>query len=182
MTLQDGSITPAFPRKPGTYALVLTLPEDKSIQVGKLGRFDFPAGTYIYVGSAFGSGGLAGRLNRHLRPVTERRVHWHIDYLAAAASVQAIWFAEQFTDHETRREHDWAALVGQLKGATIPAPRFGASDCRCPAHLFHLPQEPDWNTFQQMLFDRPPCDRPLARRNLSASPPELDSEHPFTNN
>lgn len=40
----------------GAYVLLLFLPENQTIEVGKLGTFDFPAGWYTYVGSAFGSG------------------------------------------------------------------------------------------------------------------------------
>ena len=41
----------------GTYVLLLQLPTDEELTIGKLGTFDFPAGWYTYVGSAFGSGG-----------------------------------------------------------------------------------------------------------------------------
>jgi hypothetical protein len=33
----------------------------------------------------------------------------------------------------------------QLPGMTIPVPRFGSSDCRCPAHLVYFGERPpDW--------------------------------------
>lgn len=41
------------------------------------------AGTYVYVGSACGPGGLAARLSRHLCG-RRRRLHWHIDKLIEA--------------------------------------------------------------------------------------------------
>lgn len=43
----------------GTYALVLSLPADATLQVGALGEHRLPAGGYTYVGSALGSGGFA---------------------------------------------------------------------------------------------------------------------------
>jgi Uri superfamily endonuclease len=141
-----------LPRKSGTYALLLGLAIAKTIQVGKLGRFDFPAGYYLYTGSALGSGGLAGRLNRHTR--SEKRRHWHIDYLARQARIEQIWYTQQ----EDRREHEWAALMQQLIGATVPAPGFGASDCKCPAHLFFFREKPDFQSFQRLAGRRFPED------------------------
>src|SRR5262245_33042445 len=116
----------------GTYILILHLPESRHIQIGKLGVFAMSAGFYGYVGSAFGSGGLAGRLNHHRRPAA--RPHWHIDYLRQAARLEAIWIQES----DSRREHEWASILRLMPGMVIPIPRFGASDCSCPAHLFYF--------------------------------------------
>ncbi|ELK52825.1 hypothetical protein D320_13259, partial [Haloferax sp. BAB-2207] len=49
----------------GTYALVFDAPE-ATVEVGALGEHRFPAGAYVYVGSAFGTGGLR-RVRRHRR-------------------------------------------------------------------------------------------------------------------
>ena len=69
-----------FPRLPGSYALICQLEKAEAICIGRLGIFSFEPGHYIYVGSALGPGGLAGRLERHLDK--DRQVsHWHIDYL-----------------------------------------------------------------------------------------------------
>ncbi|HHO76762.1 MAG TPA: DUF123 domain-containing protein [Deltaproteobacteria bacterium] len=46
---------------------ILLLARSTMIQVGKLGSFIFPAGHYAYIGSAFGSGGLHARIQRHIR-------------------------------------------------------------------------------------------------------------------
>jgi Uri superfamily endonuclease len=140
-----------FPKFSGTYALILSLPGTQFIHVGKLGQFEFPAGYYVYVGSAFGAGGLAGRLNRHVRLVQDvggrKRLHWHIDYLRQHSELTGIWYA----GHDSSHEHIWALLVSQLPGATVPVPRFGASDCRCLSHLFHFSTPPDWVTFKQLM-------------------------------
>jgi Uri superfamily endonuclease len=158
MTPAPDHLTHLLPKGQGTYALILRLESQQLIQVGRLGAFAFPAGHYLYVGSAFGPGGLAGRLGRHLASNhAVRRPHWHVDYLRHLASVVAIWYAE----HETRREHDWATRAGRLAGASCPAPRFGASDCRCPAHLFHFHQAPPPGCFATMLSRAFPGDRPL---------------------
>ena len=46
----------------GAYALVLHLERKEEITVGRLGTFAFPAGYYLYAGSALGPGGLEARL------------------------------------------------------------------------------------------------------------------------
>ena len=52
-------------REAGTYALLLALGKEATITVGKLGTFLFPAGYYLYIGSA--RGGLLHRVRRHLQ-------------------------------------------------------------------------------------------------------------------
>jgi Uri superfamily endonuclease len=147
-----------LPALPGTYALVLQLDGGRVIRVGRLGEFDFPAGYYLYLGSALGPGGLAGRLGRHLAQAgRERHPHWHIDYLRQRASVTAVWYVTG----ATRREHAWATLAATLDGASSPAPRFGASDCRCPSHLFHFAIAPDPLGFGRLLEKHYPSDPPL---------------------
>lgn len=146
-----------FPKNPGTYALILGLPTTRSIRIGKLGEFDFPAGYYVYVGSAFGPGGLAGRLNRHQRLAEDiagrKRLHWHIDYLRQHSELWGAWYAV----HDTSHEHSWASLVSQLPGATMPVPRFGASDCHCSSHLYHFPKPPSWANFKGLLKTSSSC-------------------------
>jgi Uri superfamily endonuclease len=152
------------PKNAGTYALILQLIAGRLIQVGKLGAFHFPAGHYIYIGSAFGPGGLAGRIGRHIAPVkSDSRLHWHVDYLRRWAPVTEIWCAE----HAEPREHDWAEIAGRLPGSTLPVPRFGASDCRCRSHLFHLEGPPSVKRFQASLNPIFPADRPLHAIRMS---------------
>lgn len=122
----------SFPRAKGSYVLVLWLAESRTLDVGKLGQFDFRAGYYLYVGSAFGAGGLAGRLKHHLNP---QKTHWHIDYLRAIAELQEI----RFTAEEQRRECQWAAELAKLPQLSRPYPGFGSTDCRCVSHLFYCP-------------------------------------------
>lgn len=38
-----------------------------------------------------------------------------------------------------------------LPDAALPAPRFGASDCRCDAHLFHFAEKPDVVGFRRLV-------------------------------
>ncbi len=77
-----------FPSLPGTYVLWVHVDQPLTLAVGRLGTVTLPAGTYAYVGSAHGPGGLRARLHRHLR--AEKPLHWHIDYLTTAAPVVAI--------------------------------------------------------------------------------------------
>lgn len=144
-----------FPARRGTYLLLLSLPAGHTLTIGRLGRFALAAGVYVYAGSAFGSGGLAGRLRHHLSPA--ERPHWHIDYLRQAARLAAIWYQAA----DTRREHDWARALAALPDVTMPIPRFGASDCACPAHLFALPAAPSLAAFQARLNASFPDDPPL---------------------
>ncbi len=129
---KPGRGTPA--RTPGSYLLLLELPAAATIQVGRLGAFSFPQGWYVYVGSALS--GLDQRISRHLRPSGVRR--WHLDYLRTAAHIVDV---KRFPDPQ-RRECELAGAVLALPEASVPAPRFGASDCRCPAHLIHFPRRP----------------------------------------
>jgi Uri superfamily endonuclease len=144
----------SLPSFPGTYALVLHLSGASEIEVGKLGKSIFPAGYYIYVGSALGPGGLAGRLRRHSRSTTSPgwQAKWHIDYLRHYTKTTGVWVVQQ----STRREHDWAGIVQELPGAMITMPGFGSSDCGCLAHLFHFPHRPRWDDFQRLLLTRFP--------------------------
>ena len=126
----------------GTYALVVASSDWLRLQVGKLGVHCLPPGYYVYVGSA--RGGLNGRLKHHLK--SEKRLHWHIDYLVKQASVTQIWYAYG----ENRLECVWNTMVAGLPGATSIIPGFGASDCRCRTHLTHFSTAPPFGNFKQM--------------------------------
>lgn len=130
----------------GTYALLLRLDDPRTVQVGALGALAFPPGWYLYVGSAHGPGGLGARLARHRRR-DGKRFHWHIDYVRAATRLVEVWTCPG----ETRQECAWAAAAAALEGAAVIAPRLGASDCRCPSHLFHLGARPDPGAFASLI-------------------------------
>jgi Uri superfamily endonuclease len=143
--------------KPGTYALLLKLDKRERITVGKLGTFDFPAGCYLYVGSALGPGGLRARLARHQRGSesssqsnsgqTSKKLHWHIDYLLQQAQLVEVWSVAS----EERLECKWGEVASRLSGAQVPVRGFGSSDCRCPAHLIYFAVRPDRRRFEQAL-------------------------------
>ena len=125
----------------GNYILLLHLPTDEILTIGKLGTFDFLAGWYAYAGSAFGPGGLVGRLKHHLQPVD--RPHWHIDYLRQMAQLKEIWLSP---DTESR-ERDWADLMLAVPGATTLVKGFGASDSDRETHLFYFDVRPSLEDF-----------------------------------
>ncbi len=107
-----------------SYTLFIRIVEAVKIRVGRLGVFKFPAGEYVYSGSAVKS--ICARVNRHLR--ADKKLHWHIDYLLAAPEVK-ITRVSFSTLAECR-------LVA-ASGGGIVVPGFGASDCLngCSSHL-----------------------------------------------
>ena len=129
----------------GTYVLVIRLVEETPIMVGQLGEFSFLAGHYLYVGSAQGSGGLAARIARHRR--TEKRLHWHIDYLTSCADITDVWYLES----PRHLECVVAEAIAALPGARVLATGFGSSDCHCPAHLFYFSEPPDLAMFLEKM-------------------------------
>lgn len=122
-------------RQTGTYALYLKIEQETKISVGRLGIFVFPAGYYVYVGSALGSGGLRARLSRHQRG--DKKLYWHIDYFLLHANIVGV----QVDSSGERLECRWAQALLSVPGAQVIAPRFGASDCRCPAHLIYTGED-----------------------------------------
>jgi Uri superfamily endonuclease len=142
--LEIGDIAPS---EPGSYVLILHLAHPKTITVGRLGTFEFAAGWYAYAGSALGPGGLAARLAHHQR--RGKAFHWHVDYLLAHAELAEIWWA---VDNK-RKECVWASALRSIPGARVPAPNFGASDCRCLTHLVYFNRCPAFSHFSRALSD-----------------------------
>ena len=117
--------------KPGTYALIMACTGERQVDIGKLGQLCVRPGFYVYVGSAFGPGGLKARIAHHAK--VARRSHWHIDYLRPVCHLNQIWYSYESEKHE----HRWAGALSRFERATIPLAGFGASDCRCGGHLFY---------------------------------------------
>lgn len=109
----------------GSYVLLIELSEEQTITVGRQQAQLFLPGYYAYVGSAMG--GFCSRLNRHLK--SQKKLHWHIDYLLEEASISNIIICES--------EHRLECVIAQTLSQRFPAiPGFGASDCHCHSHLF----------------------------------------------
>jgi Uri superfamily endonuclease len=122
--------------RPGTYALLFACPKRARASVGALGGVELSPGHLVYVGSALGSGGLAGRLRHHVAPLARPR--WHVDFLRAHASLIGAWW----TSNTRRLEHAWAACLASAPSFAELRTGFGASDCRCTTHLFHRGRRP----------------------------------------
>lgn len=116
----------------GTYIVVLKSEQQKTIQIGRLGRFQTCKGYYVYIGSAMGSGGVVARLRHHGK--ISRKPHWHLDYLRAETE-----FYEAYALFSPdRKECAWAPLIAGNEQASEPMQGFGSSDCQCDTHLFYF--------------------------------------------
>ena len=109
----------------GSYVILIQLSEEQTITTGGLKAIYFPRGYYAYVGSAMG--GFKSRLNRHLR--SNKKPHWHIDYLLEKASISSIILCE--TNNRVE-----CTIAQALNGQFDSIPGFGSSDCKCRSHLF----------------------------------------------
>lgn len=149
------------PSVKGTYLLILRLDQDLAdLQVGRLGCFTFAAGYYLYVGSAFGSGGLLARLAYHRQRV-KAHPHWHVDYLRAHARLVETWSVAS----AMRLERPWARALLATPGLSVPVPRFGASDTDSRSHLFFTPQRPSTKLLTEALLtgiDQAPEPQPFS--------------------
>ncbi|RMG68686.1 MAG: DNA/RNA nuclease SfsA [Nitrospirae bacterium] len=116
----------------GIYAVVLRLNEDRTIEVGSLGRINFRAGHYVYVGSA--KTGLTSRIQRHKR--LRKGLHWHIDYLRKESE----WVHSFPIRGALSTECQLARSIGLVATAEIKG--FGSSDCGCNSHLFFMEENP----------------------------------------
>ncbi len=121
----------SLPKDGGAYAIVIRTEHDIVSPTGSVENL--PSGLYLYLGSAYGPGGLRARVRRHARPKTGR--HWHVDHLTEAGKVIAV---AAFPGGEECRLVDH---VREGPDVSVPAPGFGSSDCRtCEAHLLALPR------------------------------------------
>ena len=122
----------------GAYCLLIRLDREAEADVGRLGHVQFPAGYYVYCGSAVR--GLSARTARHQREA--KAVHWHIDYLLALSEAHLVACVPYPSGR--REECELNQAVQRQKGAAVIALGFGSSDCRsgCPAHLTFFPHRP----------------------------------------
>ena len=113
-----------------SYQLHISLEKETRISIGKLGGFLFPAGYYIYTGSA--KKNIEARVQRHRSD--NKKKHWHIDYFLLNPHSK-ITSAFQFNDVECK--------LNQLTAGKIVAPGFGATDCKskCNSHFKYLGQD-----------------------------------------
>lgn len=128
---------------PGTYALILQNLAQAKVQIGHWRQIDLEPGYYLYVGSAFGPGGVQARVSRHCR--RKKPNHWHIDYLREFVHPLGAWYS-----HETGRlEHRWAQILCDMSDMSS-IEGFGCSDCKCHSHLFQSCTTPELALFTGM--------------------------------
>ena len=120
------------------YVLVIFVPSERRIEVGRLGILGFQSGYYAYTGSAIGRGALSlgGRISRHLRK--EKKKRWHIDFLLANEDVKVVSALIAPTNEKVECKIN-KYLQREVR-AKIAIPNFGSSDCRdgCGSHLLYL--------------------------------------------
>ncbi|MCA1684684.1 MAG: GIY-YIG nuclease family protein, partial [Planctomycetia bacterium] len=160
----------------GTYAVVFRLGADAGDHtVGALGTFDFEAGFYCYIGSAFGPGGVRARTARHRAQNLVKKL-WNIDHMKPPFEAVEVWW----TNDPTRRECSWSAVLASTPGFCCPAPGFGSHDCRvnradgvgspggrlCRAHLYRSTGRPDVADFARRLGRLVPGHAPVYRQEL----------------
>jgi len=158
--------------RPGTYALVLKALNHATQTIGKLGTMKIVPGFYIYIGSAFGPGGLRVRISHHLK--TAAKLHWHIDYLRQRTELVEIWSV-----NELQCEHDWANCMMQSPQVTIPLPGFGASDCRCAAHLFYFSEKPAFTSFSETGTENPEVSKFAMSKIVVNNSENVENIHHF---
>ena len=107
-----------------TYQLTIHLKNKVTLTIGKLGTFEFPAGDYIYTGSA--KKNIEARISRHLS--RQKSLKWHIDYLLDSQQATVIK-VDRFSQPE--------CIVNQNTKGTMLINRLGATDCKnnCGSHL-----------------------------------------------
>ncbi|MBU5595240.1 GIY-YIG nuclease family protein [Amphibacillus sp. MSJ-3] len=111
------------------YAITYRLNKDiEDVPIGKLGRFNFPKGYYVYVGSA--KRNIVARIGRHMK--IDKKNRWHIDYLRPYLDIQSV---QSYPEQEGECQL-FQNLMLEHRG-NMPVKGFGSSDCKCYAHLFY---------------------------------------------
>ena len=112
-----------------SYQLHIYISDNIKIQIGKLGKFTFPMGNYIYTGSA--KKNIDERIKRHQSNSPDKKLHWHIDYLLNDKNAKII---------EVHKFEEEECTLNQKASGEIIVTGFGSSDCKnkCKSHLKYL--------------------------------------------
>ena len=112
-----------------SYQLHIHISDNIEINIGKLGKFTFPMGNYIYTGSA--KKNINERIKRHQSNSPDKKLHWHIDYLLNDKNAK-ITEVQKFDKEE--------CILNQETCGEIIITGFGSSDCKnkCKSHLKYL--------------------------------------------
>ena len=137
-----------IPALAGTYLLVFESEVDITLTVGRCGRLCLQPGFYLYIGSAFGPGGLRARVKHH--HAISPRPHWHLDYIRPQLKPLQVWYSTT----DKRLEHAWADAMVYTMRMQIPLSGLGSSDCQCESHFFYIETRPDEQALQKALTGR----------------------------
>jgi Uri superfamily endonuclease len=164
----------------GAYLLRICVLSDVMVRFGRFQRGEpvwVPAGEMAYLGSAMG--GLASRVLRHalrsgekprhalyvpllaemreaglvsgrFRPPSQKKLHWHIDYLLDETAV-ALTHAILIRAEERLEEALGEWLLAQRETAVL-LPGLGASDVRGQTHLMKVQAGETW--WAQLVEER----------------------------
>ncbi len=123
--------------KKGVYILVLCITDPVQF-ITRHKRIIIEKGTYYYVGSAGGPGGLYGRLKRHLTRA-KKKIVWHIDLLTRDASkILAIYTCTNL--YGVEYEAYISTCIAGYGGKPIKG--FGATDDPfSSSHLYNVADE-----------------------------------------
>lgn len=118
--------------------MVIHVPTDLHLTIGRLGKHCFKKGYYAYTGSALGIGAssLKNRVIRHLQK--KKSKFWHVDHLLGHKEVIVTTVIVGRTSKKLECKIN-KRLETTLTAET-PILGFGASDCNenCGSHLLYL--------------------------------------------
>jgi Uri superfamily endonuclease len=154
----------------GTYIFISRLNTAKDLRYNIKGDVHhFPRGWYAYIGSAFNSGGIKSRLNRHFYGTGNGL--WNIDFFRKGViPCNRAWVSYQ----DKRLERNWSSAFQLMDGVTVPLLNFGNSDDRGKtlilgvkkSHLFHCKKKFRIKAFQAIVNEYFPGNDPVVEIHL----------------
>lgn len=125
--------------KTGVYQLLIEIKDLINTPVGALGLLTFPKGFYVYTGSAMNN--VYKRVERHLS--SEKKLHWHIDYLLNNDKVNIL--DTKIIETTDKIECKLNQMMHKKTGAKSLYKKFGSGDCtKCNSHLIKLKFKKDF--------------------------------------
>ena len=122
-----------IPKNKGSYILFIVLEDDLEVKIGSLGSHKLKQGSYLYIGSALGPGGLRARIRRHLTKT--KNLHWHIDYLTKETRTKIKYVI--YIETTRNIECNITQILTKHKNFKAIIKGFGSTDCkkRCISHF-----------------------------------------------
>lgn len=115
----------------GTYLFFFRLRKPLTVKTRGGKVFFLKEGYYVYIGSAFGGGGIEKRVGRHLK--REKPKRWHLDFVTTS---EVFEFLSYVPFYGKRIECNLAGLFENNGELFEPVKGFGCTDCSCKSHLF----------------------------------------------